>query len=67
MPYYDDDGNELNPESLVKPALCMICAKNTIEEEIPDEEILCNLTRLDQIGEKEFKCEDFELNSIIKN
>jgi hypothetical protein len=67
MPYYDDDGNELDPESIVKPALCHLCAKNNIEEEFPDEEILCNLTRLDQAGDVEFKCGGFELNSIMKN
>jgi hypothetical protein len=52
MPYYDDDGNELNPNLIKKPQLCSSCAKN----DDPDEEILCNLTRLGQQEEKEFVC-----------
>ena len=52
MPYYDDDGNELDPSKVPIPLLCTFCEKNGD----PAEEILCNLNRLDQKDEPEFKC-----------
>lgn len=57
MPYYDDDGNELNPNLIPKPHLCVGCLKDEVGDEM--EQILCNLTRLDQAGEKEFRCYAF--------
>ena len=54
--YFDDDGNELNPDLIPKPDLCISCVKN----EDPAEEVLCNLNRLDQINESEFKCYAYE-------
>ena len=54
--YFDDDGNELNPDLIPKPGLCISCAKN----EDPEEEVLCTLNRLDQSGESEFKCYAYE-------
>lgn len=54
MPYYDDDGNELNPDLIPKPGLCLVC-KNNFKGD-PMEDMLCNLNRLDQQGEPEFKC-----------
>jgi hypothetical protein len=55
MPYYDDDGNELDPATITMPRMCMMCEKR----DMPEEEILCNLNRLDQMGEEEFKCGAF--------
>ena len=52
MKYYDDDGTEINPNFTLKPSLCLTC-KN---DDNPKEEILCNLTRLDQKDEEAFKC-----------
>ncbi len=53
MPYFDDDGNELNPDLIAKPDLCVSCAKDGD----PKEEMLCNLNRLDQEeDEGEFRC-----------
>ncbi|MBX9784447.1 MAG: hypothetical protein K2X48_14250 [Chitinophagaceae bacterium] len=52
MPYFDDDGNEINPDLYPKPQLCFSCKKN----EDPKEEMLCAMTRLDQLDEPEFKC-----------
>ncbi len=54
--YFDDDGNELNPDLHPKPTLCLSCKKDGIKEE----EIVCNLTRLDQLEEKEFICFAYE-------
>ena len=54
--YFDDDGNELNPDLIPKPGLCLICKKDSD----PDEEILCNLTRLDQRNDRDFICHAFE-------
>lgn len=50
--YFDDDGNELNPDLVAKSSLCASCEK----DDDPNEEILCNLNRLDQQDEPEFKC-----------
>jgi hypothetical protein len=52
MMYFDSDGNELNPNLFPKPSLCLSCSN----DDDPNELILCNLTRLDQRCEQEFKC-----------
>lgn len=53
---FNDDGFEINSEFIKKPSLCSIC----VNDENPDEEILCNLIRFDQKDEKEFKCSAFK-------
>ena len=55
MPYYDDDGNELDPTTVPLPRMCLMCEK----KDDPNEEIVCNLIRLEQRNEKEFKCRAF--------
>ncbi len=50
--YFDDNGNELNPDLYPKPQLCLSCKK----DEDLNEEILCNLNRLGQTGDTDFKC-----------
>lgn len=50
--YFDDDGNEMNPDLVSKPSLCVSCLKDND----PNEEILCNLNRLDQQNDEDFKC-----------
>ena len=55
-PIYDDDGNEINPDLIIKPGLCLLCKK----DDDPEEEILCLLTRADQQGEDEFRCYAYE-------
>jgi hypothetical protein len=57
MPYFNDDGTEFNPDLYPKPQLCLGCRKN----EDPSEEILCNLNRMDQLGDEEFKCFAYEV------
>lgn len=54
MPYYDDDGNELFPELLPRPTLCLTCRRNERTDFMED--VLCNLNRLDQRDEPEFFC-----------
>ena len=56
MSYYDDDGNKLNPNLFPLPQLCLSCKK----KDDPNEEILCNLTRLAQIGAIEFICHAYK-------
>jgi hypothetical protein len=58
LPYFRDDGTEINPDLIVKPSLCVSCRNDGD----PDEEmtILCTLTRADQEDESEFKCYAFE-------
>jgi len=55
MPYFDDDGNELDPTGVPMPKMCMMCEKR----DDPDEDILCNLNRLDQRNEQDFRCGAF--------
>jgi hypothetical protein len=55
--YFDDEGNEINPDLISKPDLCITCKKNGLSGE---EEILCNLTRADQQGQDEFICDAYE-------
>lgn len=57
MPYFDDDGTEVNPNLFPKPHLCLSCKKNDDQ----NEELVCNLTRLDQRDEPEFKCFAYEI------
>jgi hypothetical protein len=54
--YFDDDGNEMNPNLVSKPPLCISCVKDGD----PNEEMLCNLNRLDQQGEGDFRCGAYE-------
>ena len=54
--FYDDDGTEINPDLIPKPSLCISCKKDGL----PDEEILCNLNRMDQQGKDEFICGAYE-------
>ena len=54
--FYDDDGNEINPDLIPKPHLCTTCKR---DEWSAKEEILCTLTRSDQQGEPEFRCDAY--------
>jgi hypothetical protein len=58
MAYFDDDGTEVNPDLYPKPTLCLSCKKDEIEDD--EEEILCNLNRLGQRENSEFKCYSYE-------
>jgi hypothetical protein len=60
MPYFDDDGNEINPDFYPKPGLCLICTKLND----PREKVLCTLNRIDQRYEKEFICHGFEKENL---
>lgn len=55
--YFDNDGSEINPDLIPKPDLCITCKKDGLSGE---EEMLCNLTRADQQGENEFRCDAYE-------
>ncbi|MEP6946055.1 MAG: hypothetical protein ABJA02_09075 [Acidobacteriota bacterium] len=55
MPYFDDDGNEIDPSLAPIPKMCLMCEKR----DDPHEEILCNLNRLGQRSEPAFKCGAF--------
>jgi hypothetical protein len=49
---FDDDGYEINTDLIKKPTLCITC----LNDDNPNEEILCNLTRYDQKDNKDFIC-----------
>lgn len=59
MPYFDDDGNEINPELIAKPSLCITCTK----DDDPNEIVLCNLNRMDQADEEDFICFAYNLKN----
>ena len=50
--FFDDDGYEINTDLIKKPSLCLTC----VNDDNPNEEMLCNMTRYDQKDDKEFKC-----------
>lgn len=52
--YFHDDGTPLNPNLIPKPTLCLNSKSNYNEDEF--ELICCNLNRLDQVDEIDFKC-----------
>ena len=50
--FFDDDGYEIKMHSINKPNLCITCKYNNDF----NEELLCDMTRLNQQNEIEFKC-----------
>ncbi len=50
--FFTDDGYQVNLDLIKKPSLCLICKNN----DNPEEEILCNMTRYDQKDDDEFQC-----------
>jgi hypothetical protein len=55
---FDDDGYEVNPDTIKKPGLCLTCFKNYIEDW--EENLLCEMNRADQRDENEFRCFAYE-------
>lgn len=53
---YFDDGTPYNPDLHPMPNLCVICKK----KDNPNEKLLCDLNRMDQSGEDDFKCGAYE-------
>lgn len=60
--YHNDDGTEFNPDIIPKPDLCITCKRDGMDAE---EEVLCNLTRVDQQDEEEFACEAYEKKYLL--
>jgi len=56
MKVYDDDGTEMNAYELPARPLCTTCRHNND----PKQEPMCLLTRLDQKGDVEFRCDAYE-------
>ena len=54
--FFDDDGHEINTELIKKPSLCLTC----VNDNDPNEEILCIMTRYDQQEEKTFICHAYK-------
>ncbi len=55
--FFNDDGTEVNPDLIPKPSLCISCKKDGLGGE---EDILCTLNRMDQLGNDEFVCGAYE-------
>ncbi len=60
MPFYDDDGTEINPDLIPKPSLCVTCQN----DEKPEQEMFCVMCRFDQQDENDFYCDSFILKSF---
>lgn len=54
---YDDAGNLIDRNLIPKPGLCIVCRLNYIND--PEENLLCDMNRHDQLNDKEFKCGAF--------
>lgn len=59
---YDDDGTYIDPMSIRKPGLCVLCFHDDEEDEI--EYSLCLLNRYGQRNEDDFECGNFMRKSI---
>jgi hypothetical protein len=55
---FDDDGYEINLETIKMQPLCLTCLKYDSDDW--EEELLCKMNRNDQADEKEFKCCAYE-------
>jgi hypothetical protein len=55
---FDDDGYEINRETIKMQPLCLTCKKNNSDDW--EDDILCNMNRSAQADEKEFKCGAYE-------
>lgn len=53
--FFDDDGYEVSPTSVVKAPLCIICQRDYDRDYM----ISCMMTRLDQENEATFTCPDY--------
>lgn len=58
--FFDDDGYEINTDLIQKPSLCITC----LNDDDPNEEMLCAMTRYDQKDDKEFKCFAYKKRNI---
>jgi hypothetical protein len=56
--FFNDNGNHIDPLSVPIPELCLRCRINEIDD--PEENLLCLMTRFDQMEEKDFLCYAFE-------
>jgi len=55
--FFNDDGTPVNPDLMPKPSLCVTCK----HDDDPTQENLCMLNRMDQQGERDFKCDAYEI------
>lgn len=56
--FYNDDGTRVDPGSVPIPGLCIICKK--YQKDNGDENIFCNIYRINQRDSDNFECEAFE-------
>jgi hypothetical protein len=59
--YFNDDGTEINPDLVPKPDLCITCKKDGMGGK---QKIICDLNRIGQQGENEFRCDAYEPKNI---
>jgi len=56
--FFNDDGTRIDPETIPVPGLCLRCQSYLIMDW--DENLLCMMTRHDQINDPEFICHAFK-------
>jgi hypothetical protein len=53
--YYSDDGTPLDLGYVPRPGLCILCRHDAD----PTQKVVCDLTRPDQAGRVDFRCEAY--------
>jgi hypothetical protein len=54
---YDDEGNTMDPDFVIKPGLCILCRNDDTGGK--KEQLLCLMIRKDQKGHMTFECDAF--------
>jgi hypothetical protein len=56
--FFDDEGYQINRDKIKMPILCLSCIKHY--EPGPEDDILCNLNRIDQKDKDDFICHTYK-------
>jgi hypothetical protein len=60
MPFYDDDGSELNADLVSKPSLCFSC----VNDDDVSREQACIHIRMKNDADDDFDCRDYRRKSL---
>src|SRR4030043_532930 len=56
--FFDDEGYQISRDKIKMPLLCLSCIKHY--EPGPEDDILCNLNRIDQKDKDDFICHTYK-------
>ncbi len=60
--FYLDDGTKIDPSLVPKPSLCVLCAK----DDDLSEYTVCTMTRIDQMDDDEFECNEYQPRTVTE-